>query len=149
MHPSETCLDPPLIQNLCILHWHQFKFCMHHCTTGCCNYFLIVNCTWKFENLEIVMKFIETWWKWQSAALFLKKLGSEFWKCIILIFRLAHDFTHLAFERLFLCATCLDSEPLHFTSKSVEHLHALLYHWTLQNKRTLDLSRYMEDTSCL
>ena len=44
---------------------------------------------------------------------------------------------------LFLCDTCLDSEPLHFASKSVEVLPASLYHWFLTNKLTLDLSRYL------
>ena len=53
----------------------------------------------------------------------------------------------------YLCGTCLDSEPLHFASKSVENLHASLYHWSLQNKLTLDLPRYIwkslvGDTSC-
>ena len=54
---------------------------------------------------------------------------------------------------LSLCATCLDSEPLHFASKSVEILRASLYRWSLENKLTLDLSRYIwkslvGDTSC-
>ena len=44
-----------------------------------------------------------------------------------------HDFTHLAFQGLFLCGTFLDSEPLHFASKSVEFVHASLYHWSVQN----------------
>ena len=44
---------------------------------------------------------------------------------------------------LSLCATCLDSEPFHFASKSVEFFHASLYHWSLKNKLTLDLSRYI------
>ena len=83
----------------------------------------------------------------------LKKLGSEFWKCIIVMFQLGHDFTHLASQWLFLCVTLLDSEPLHLTSKSVEFLHASLYHWSLKNKLTLNLSRYIwkslvGDTSC-
>ena len=75
------------------------------------------------------------------------------WKCIIVTFQLAHDFTHLASQWLFLCATCLNSEPLHFASKSVEFLHASLYHWSFKNKLTLDLSCYIwkslvGDTSC-
>ena len=50
-------------------------------------------------------------------------------------------------------AICLDSEPLHFASKSVEFWHASLYRWSLKDKLTLDLSRYiwasiMADTSC-
>ena len=64
-----------------------------------------------------------------------------------------HDFTHLASQGLFLCGTFLDSEPLHFASKSVEFVHASLYHWSVQNELTLDLSRYiwkslLRDTSC-
>ena len=31
------------------------------------------------------------------------------------------------------CATCLDSEYLHFASKSVEILQASLYHWSLMD----------------
>ena len=69
------------------------------------------------------------------------------------MFLLAHDFTHFASQLLFPCATCLDSEPLHFASKSVEIWHASLYHWSLKNKLILDLSRYIwkslvGDTSC-
>ena len=65
----------------------------------------------------------------------------------------SHDFTHLASQGLFLCGACLDSEPLHLSSKSVEFVHASLYHWSLKNKLTLDLSRYslkslLRDTSC-
>ena len=52
-------------------------------------------------------------------------------------------FTHFASQWLFPCATCLDSEPLHFASKSVEIWHASLYHWSLKNKLILDLSRYI------
>ena len=44
---------------------------------------------------------------------------------------------------LFLCSTCLDSEPLHFALESVEFFHASLYRWCLKNKLTLDLSRYI------
>ena len=73
------------------------------------------------------MEFIETWWKSRNDALFVKKLSLEFWKCILVMFKLAHDFTHFASKSLCACATCLDSEPLHFASKSVEILHALLY----------------------
>ena len=67
--------------------------------------------------------------------------------------KLVHDFTHLASKWVFLCAICLESEPLHFTSKSVEIWHASLYHWSLKNKLTLDLSHYIwkrlvGDTSC-
>ena len=64
-----------------------------------------------------------------------------------------HDFTPLASQGLFLCGTCLDSEPLHFASKSVEFVHASLYHFSLKNKLTLLLSCYiwkslLRDTSC-
>ena len=38
------------------------------------------------------MEFIGTWWKCPNDALFVKKLGSEFWKCIIVMFQLRHDF---------------------------------------------------------
>ena len=72
------------------------------------------------------MEFIETWWKWQNDALFVKKLGSEFFQCIIVMFQLAHDFTHFASKWLFVCATFLDSEALQIASKSVEFLHASL-----------------------
>ena len=72
---------------------------------------------------------------------------------VSLYFNLPHGFTHLASQWLFLCATCLDSEPLHFASKSVEILHASLYCCSLKNKLTLDLSHYIwkslvGDTSC-
>ena len=39
--------------------------------------------------------------------------------------------------------TCLDLEPLNFALKLVEFFHASLYHWSLKNKLTLDLSRYV------
>ena len=61
----------------------------------------------------------------------------------MVMFQLGHDFTHLACQWIFLCATCLDSEPMNFASKSVEFLHASLYRWSLKNKVTLDLSRYI------
>ena len=69
------------------------------------------------------------------------------------MFQLADDFTPLASEWLFLCAACLDSEALHFASKSLEIFYASLYHWSLKNKLTLDLSGYIwtsldRDTSC-
>ena len=69
----------------------------------------------------------------------------------IVMFQLANYFTHLASEWLFLCAICVDSEPLHFPSKSVEILHASLCHWSL--KSSLEFSRYIwkslvGDTSC-
>ena len=73
----------------------------------------------------------------------MKKLSLEFWECILVMFQLGHDFTHLAFQWLFLCATFLDSEPLHFSSKSLEFLHASLYRWSLKDKLTFDLSRYI------
>ena len=62
-------------------------------------------------------------------------------------------FYPFGFQWLFLCATCLDSEPLHFAPKSAEILRAALYHWSLKNKLTLDLCRYIwrsldVDTSC-
>ena len=38
------------------------------------------------------MEFIETWWKCPNEALFVKKLSLEFWKCIIVMFQLGHDF---------------------------------------------------------
>ena len=89
------------------------------------------------------MEFIETLWKWPNDALFAKKLCWESWKCIIVMFHLAHIFTHLASQWLFLGAAFLHSEPLHFSSKSVEFLHASLYHLSLKNKLTLDVSRYI------
>ena len=48
------------------------------------------------------------------------------------MFQLAHDFTHLVSQWLFLCATSLESEPLNFASKSVETLtlNAPLYLWS-------------------
>ena len=85
------------------------------------------------------MEFIETWWKCPNDALFVKKLRSEFWKCIIVMFQLGHDFTHLAYQSLFLCATCLYWEPLYFASKSVEIFPPSLYRWSFKNKLTLDL----------
>ena len=72
------------------------------------------------------MEFIETLWKWPNDALFVKKLGSEFFQCIIVMFQLAHDFTHLASKWLSVCSTCLDSEPLDIVSKLVEFWHASL-----------------------
>ena len=59
------------------------------------------------------------------------------------MFQLTDDFTHLAFQWLFLCAICLDAEPLHFAWKSFEFSHASLYRLSLKDKLTLDLSRYM------
>ena len=59
------------------------------------------------------------------------------------MFQLGHDFTHLTCQWLFLFATCLDSEPMHFASKSVKFLHESLYRLSLKNKLTLDLSRYI------
>ena len=56
------------------------------------------------------------------------------------MFQLTHDFTHLAFQWLFLCAICLDSEHLHFASKLVQVFQASLYHWSLVNKVLLELS---------
>ena len=71
----------------------------------------------------------------------------------MVMFKLVHDFTHLASKWVSLCATCLESERLHFASKSVEIWYASLYHWSLKNKLTLDLSPYIwkslvGDTSC-
>ena len=99
------------------------------------------------------MEFIETWWKCANDALFVNNLSLELWKCIIVMFQLAHDFTYFASQWLFLCASCLDSEDFHFALKSVEILHASLYHWSLKSKLTLDLCRYIwkklvGDTSC-
>ena len=73
----------------------------------------------------------------------MKKLSSEFYKFIIGMFQLGDDFTHLVSQWLFLCTTFLDSKPMHFASKSVEFLHALLYRWSLKNKLSFDLSRYI------
>ena len=56
----------------------------------------------------------------------MKKLSLEIWKCIIGMFHLAYDFAHLACKWLFLCATYIDSEPLHFALKSVEIFHTSL-----------------------
>ena len=53
----------------------------------------------------------------------------------------SHDFIHLSSKWLFLCATCLDSAPLHFAWESFEILPPSLHHWSLKNKLTLDLSR--------
>ena len=39
------------------------------------------------------MEFIETWEKWPNHAMFVKKLCLEFWKWIIVMFQLGHDFT--------------------------------------------------------
>ena len=55
--------------------------------------------------------------------MFVKKLSLEFWKCIIVMFEFGLDFTHLASQWVFLCGTCLNSEPLDFASESVEVLH--------------------------
>ena len=62
-------------------------------------------------------------------------------------------FYPIRLSMLFLCTTCLDSKPMHFASKSSEFLHASLYHWSLKNKLSFDLSRYIwkslgGDTSC-
>ena len=59
------------------------------------------------------------------------------------MFQFSHVFTYLASQWHFLYATCLDSEPLHFASKSVEISHVLLQHFSLKNELTLDLSRYI------
>ena len=99
------------------------------------------------------MKFIETWWKCPYDAYFVKELSSEFYKCIIVMFQLGRDFTHLTYQWLFVCASSLYSEPLHFASKSVEIFHASLYRWSLKNKLTLDTSPFiwkilLGDTPC-
>ena len=39
------------------------------------------------------MEFIETWLKSPDDALFVKKRSLEFWKCIVVMFQIAHDFT--------------------------------------------------------
>ena len=85
--------------------------------------------------------------------MFAKKLSLEFLNCIIVMFQLAYDFSHLASKWLCLCATCLDPEPFHFASKSAEIFHASLYCWSLKKKLTLDLSHYIwrslvGDSSC-
>ena len=66
----------------------------------------------------------------------------------LVMIQLVHDFTHLTSQCPFLCSTCLDSEPLHFASKSVEILHASLYHWSLMNKPALDLPRFGWENLC-
>ena len=48
-----------------------------------------------------------------------------------------------AYQCLFLCATCLHSEHLHFASKSVEFFNASLNRWSVKDKLTLDLSHYI------
>ena len=103
--------------------------------------------------VQFVTEFIETWWKCPNEALFVKKLSLEFSKCIIVMLQLGHHFTHLAYQWLFLCATCLYSKPLHFASKSVEIFHASLYRWSFKNKLTLGLScciwkSLLGETSC-
>ena len=85
------------------------------------------------------MEFIETWWKCPDDAMFVKELSSEFYKCIIVMFQLGRDFTHLAYQWFFVCATSLYSEPLYFASKSVEIFHASLYRWSLKSKLTLEI----------
>ena len=69
------------------------------------------------------------------------------------MFQLALYFTHVASRWLFICAAYVGSESLHFALKSVEILLASLYHWSVKNKLTFDLSRYIwnslvGDTSC-
>ena len=54
---------------------------------------------------------------------------------------------------LYICASFFDSEPLHFSLESVEFFHASLYRWSLKNKLTLDLFRFIwkslgRDTRC-
>ena len=49
------------------------------------------------------MEFIETWWKSPNDALFVKKLSSEFWECIIVMFQLGYDFTQFASQ----CSFCV------------------------------------------
>ena len=85
--------------------------------------------------------------------MFVKKLSLEFFKCIVVMFQLAHDFRHLASKWLSSCTSCLDPEPFHFASKSAEIFHASLYRWSLKNKLLLDFSHYIwkslvGDTSC-
>ena len=45
--------------------------------TCCFNFFphnhLFRNCKWNFENVQIVIDFIETWWKWPNDSLVVKK----------------------------------------------------------------------------
>ena len=68
--------------------------------TSSCNFFrhcsLFMNCTCNLENVEIAIIFIETWWNCLNEPLFVKKHSLEFWKCIIVMFEFAHDFTHFS-----------------------------------------------------
>ena len=69
------------------------------------------------------------------------------------MFQLGRDFTHVAYQWLFVFASSLYSEPWHFASKSVEIFHASLYRLSLKNKLTLDTSPFiwiglLGDTSC-
>ena len=52
-------------------------------------------------------------------------------KCIIVVFQLA-TILPLAKQWLFLYATLLDSEPLHFASKSVEETRVTVMHIKFQ-----------------
>ena len=103
----------------------------------------IWNCTWNLENDETFMASLKLGGNDKMTHSLWKKLSLEFLKCIIVVFQLAIDFTRLTSQWLFLCATFLDSEPLHFASKSDQILQASLYNWSLKNKPTLDLSRYI------
>ena len=76
-----------------------------------------------------------------NDALLMKKLILEFSKCIIVIFQLVHDFTHLASKWVFFVLTVL--------IKNLRIFHPIqskfcMNHCTtgLMNKVTLDLSRY-------
>ena len=109
------------------------------------------------------MEFIETWWKSPNDALFVKKPSSEFWECIIVMFQLGYDFTQFASQCSFCVLPVLIQNLcilhriqlnfcMHHSITSVEFLQSL-YHWSLKNKLTLDLSRYIwkslaGDTSC-
>ena len=80
-----------------------------------------------------------------THCLIVKKVSLDFWKRIMVMFKLVHDFTHLASKWVF--------RTFAFYIKRVEILHASLYQWSLKNKLTLDLSRYIGkrlvgDTSC-
>ena len=148
-------------------------FSMHHCTAGlfknkltldlsryiwksvgrdtwiCKLFFLIANCpTLVPEVLEKCTICNGIHWKLcrndQITHRLWKKLCLEFREGIIrYCFSLAMIFTYLPWQWLYICSSCLDSEPLHFfIGKQLNFFHASTVTAGLfKIKLTLDLSR--------
>ena len=160
---------PVLIQNLCILHRNQLNFSMHHCIAGLLRINYLWTCVvifgkgyWEITDLvtfffiancsTIVLKFLKCTIcdgiHWNLGEMTKSRNVCE--KTLFGVLEMNYSYVSagpwfypISCKWLFLCSTCLDSEPLHFASESVEFFHAWLYRWCLKNNLTLDLSRYI------